>query len=309
MSIAIIFNHKDPEIWRKELQKKLKNTRVEIYPDIKDKGAVDFILCWKPAFGVISQFPNLKVIQSVGASAEHIINSQNLEASIILTRIVDDRLTVDMFQFVLTVILFKIKNIDQYIVNQNNQLWNPIKYQTIENTVVTVLGLGQIGKHVAGKLADLNFKVKGWSNSKKEINGVDCFHGEREFADALQNSDFLINLLPLTPDTRNILNFKSLSLLRKNGTLINVGRGEHLVEEDLIKLLDSEHLSGAVLDVFREEPLPNDHPFWNNPRITITPHVASLTNVGTAADVVAENYNRLLNNRDLLYTVSHHQGY
>jgi glyoxylate/hydroxypyruvate reductase A len=309
MSIAIIFNNKDPEIWRRELEKKLRNTAVEIYPNIKDKEKVDFILCWKPAVGVISEFPNVKVIQSVGASAEHIINSQKLSGSIILTRIVDEGLTVDMFEFLLSAILLKIKNIDHYIIDQNNQIWNPIKYQSIENTVVTILGLGQIGRHVAGRLAELNFKVKGWSNSKKEINGVECFHGEKEYADALQDSDFLLNLLPLTPDTRDILDFKSLSLLRKGGTLINVGRGEHLVEEDLIKVLDSGHLSGAVLDVFREEPLPQRHPFWNNPHIIITPHIASLTNVSTAADVVAENYNRLLNNKELLHVVSHSKGY
>lgn len=309
MSIAIIFNNKDPEIWRRALENKLNNTKVEVYPDVQDKAEVDFIVCWKPAIGVISEFPNVRVIQSIGASAEHIIDSQKLNASITLTRVVDEGLTFDMFEFVLTAILLKIKNIDRYGFNQNNQIWEPVDYRSMPDTRVTVLGLGQIGKYVAGKLAGLSFKVKGWSNSKKEIRGVECFNGKGEYEDALSGSDFLINLLPLTAVTRDILDLRSLSRLNKGGILINVGRGEHLVEEDLIKLLDSGHLAGAVLDVFREEPLPVGHPFWTHPGITVTPHIASLTNIDTASELVAGNYIRLQNNKDLLHIVSHNKGY
>lgn len=309
MSIAIIFNNKAPEIWKSELEKKLPGTPVEVYPHISDKQKVTFLLCWKPSPGVVSEFPNVKVIQSVGASADNIINSQQLSPAVTLTRIVDERLSVDMFEFLLSVLLTKLKNIDQYIADQRNKVWNPRRYGTIENTVVTILGLGEIGGYVARRLAALQFVVKGWSQSEKNIAGVECFHGKAGYPDALKEADFLINLLPLTPDTRDILDLPSLSLLAKGATLINVGRGEHLVEEDLLQLLHTQHLSGAVLDVFREEPLPASHPFRTHPAVITTPHIASITNVGTAAAVVAENYRRFVSGQPLLHIVSHSKGY
>ena len=309
MSIAIIFNNKDPEPWKRELEKNLPNTLIEVYPDIKDKQKVEFILCWKPAPGVTAEFPNVKVIQSVGASAEHIFNTQTLKEGIVITRIVDENLSVDMFEFILSIILFKLKNLHHYVTDQMHQIWKPAAYRSIENTEVTILGLGQIGSYVASRLVQMNFSVKGWSNSKKEIGGVKSFYGQAQYLEALKNSDFLVNLLPLTAATTNIIDYSALSQLGKGATIINVGRGEHLIEDDLITLLDSNHLSGAILDVFRQEPLPQDHQFWHHPNILITPHIASLTNINSAALLVAGNYRRLLNSEQLLHTVSPNKGY
>jgi glyoxylate/hydroxypyruvate reductase A len=309
MSIAIIFNHKDPAPWKKELEKNLPDTLVEIFPDITDKQQVEFILCWKPMPGLLAEFPEVKVIQSVGASADHILNTQRLKPEVIISRIVDQNLSIDMFEYLLAIILVKLKNMEQYAADKKNKVWKPAAYKGIADTTITVLGLGQIGGYVGQKLAQMNFNVKGWSASEKSIDGITSFHGPEGFQEAVKEADFLINLLPLTTETKDIIGYNSLTLLRKGATLINAGRGEHLVEKDLIDLLDAEHLSTAYLDVFRTEPLPDHHPFWQHPKIFITPHIASITKIHSAALLVADNYKRLSNKQQLLYTVLPNKGY
>lgn len=192
---------------------------------------------------------------------------------------------------------------------KSNKIWQQHHYKSINNTTVSILGLGSIGGYVAEKFAQLGFNVKGWSNSSKQIPNVKSYHEENEFDTVLDNSDFLINLLPLTVTTEGILNIETLKKLPKSSFIINVGRGEHLVDEDLIKLLDTSMLSGAFLDVFRIEPLPKEHPFWNHSKIQITPHVASLTNVETATEQITENYRRFIKKEELLNIVSIKKGY
>ncbi|SEC24264.1 glyoxylate/hydroxypyruvate reductase A [Tenacibaculum sp. MAR_2009_124] len=309
MSIAIIFNNKNPDTWQKALNKKLTDDTVEIYPNIKNPDDVKFIVCWKPEEGVISKFKNVKVIQSVGASVEHITNTQKIDSNTVVTRIIDHNLSMDMFEFLLSSILFNMKNLDYYSQQKQLQNWSPRNYKAIKEVTVCILGLGEIGSFVSEKLSNVGFSVKGWSNSVKNIAGVQSYQGEKGLYHSIEDVDYLINLLPLTKQTENILSKRFMSSLKKGAFLINVGRGEHLVEQDLIQLLDSKHLSGALLDVFREEPLPKEHPFWKHPNITITPHVASLTNVNSAIDIVVENYLRFKNNQELLNIVSLKKGY
>jgi glyoxylate/hydroxypyruvate reductase A len=309
MSILIIFENKDSGPWEKILKEKLPNTLIEVYPKVKDSSTVNFVICWKPKNNVLSKFPNVKVIQSVGASIDHITNSQKISNSTIISRIVDKQLSIDMWEFLVAVVLSEIKNLPDYANQQKLKIWKQHQYQSIKNTTIAILGLGEIGGLVAENFANLGFKVKGWSSSKKEISNVHSFSGEHEFDDFLENSNFLINLLPLTKQTEGILNEKILQKLTTGTFLINVGRGEHLIDKDLIKLLDSSHLSGALLDVFHEEPLPKNHPFWTHPKIKITPHIASLTNVESVINQVIENYQRFINNQELLHTVSIQKGY
>ncbi|SNR13864.1 2-hydroxyacid dehydrogenase [Tenacibaculum jejuense] len=309
MSIVICFNNKDPKPWQETLQTKLPDTTIEIYPNVTDPKAVTFALCWKPEPNILAQFPNVKVVQSVGASVEHIIQSQDLASDYVVTRIVDNRLSEDMFEFILTGILSHLKRFAEYQKTQKEKQWQQKPYKTIQNTSIGILGLGKIGTHVATKLAQIGFKVKAWSRSEKTLVNVSCFHGNDGLTDVLQNTDILINILPLTSATENILNLENLSQLNKNGYLINVGRGEHLVENDLLRLLNNQHLSGALLDVFRTEPLPIDHPFWEHKNIIITPHIAAITNIETASDIVVSNYKNLLNEKELINVVSIQKGY
>jgi len=309
MSILLIFENKNVEPWEKALKEKLPNTTIEVYPNIKDKDTVDFVICWKPIKNVFEQFPNIKIIQSVGAAVEHITSTQTINNNSTITRIVDERLSNDMWEFLLAIVLSELKNTRTYLKQQAQNAWKQQDYRTINDMTISILGLGKIGGYVAEKFAQIGFKVKGWSNSKKQISKVKSYDGENEFDSFLNNSNFLINLLPLTDQTKGILNKKTFRKLPKDSFLINVGRGEHLVEDDLINSLDDSKLSGAFLDVFLNEPLPKQHPFWKHAKIQITPHVASLTNVATSIEQITENYNRFLKKEKLLNVVSLKKGY
>lgn len=309
MSIAICFNNKDPEPWRQFLQQKLTEVNIEIYPEITDKHRVTFALCWKADKNILTQFPNLKVVQSVGASIDHLTLNQDLPKDITLSRIVDKRLSSDMYEFLLAGILSHIKGFSAYSQDKDQKKWVQRNYKTIPETNVAILGLGKIGALVGSQLANLGFMVKGWAQSEKDIPKVSAFFGELGLKETMKDADILINILPLTPATKNILNRQTLSLLKSGAYLINVGRGEHLVENDLLVLLDSGHLSGALLDVFRTEPLPLSHPFWKQENIRITPHVAALTQVDSAADIVVTNYRRMLAGQELMHLASLEKGY
>lgn len=309
MSLVICFNNKDPEPWRKELSAQLKDTTIEVYPNVKDPAAVTFALCWKPDKNTLDQFPNLAVAQSVGASVEHITQSQNLPVNCQITRIVDPQLSDDMFEFILAGIMTYMKEFATYQLNEPAALWQPKSYKRINNTTIGVLGLGKIGKHVSAKLAQVGFKVKAWSNSEKLIENVNCFHGENNLKQVLNAADILLNILPLTAATENILNRNNLLALNKGAYIINVGRGEHLVEADLINLIDEGHLNGAMLDVFRTEPLPAQHPFWQHEKVRVTPHIAAITNIATAVENVVTNYKNHLNGTALINTISLKKGY
>jgi glyoxylate/hydroxypyruvate reductase len=309
LSIVIIFNNKDPKPWAEVLQEKLPEVRVEIYPDVKDKSAIDFALCWKPEKNVLSEFPNLKVAQSVGASADGILKTQQLSDKITVTRIVDRQLSTDMFEYLLTGVMNFLQNTNLYRQDKTLKNWQQKHYKTIKQTTICVLGLGEIGAYVAKRFSDLGFKTKGWARTEKQIENVATFYGEEGLKNALLDTDVLINLLPLTPEVENVLNYETLSKLNQNGYLINAARGEHLVEDDLIQVLDNQHLAGALLDVFRVEPLPQNHPFWTHEKIVMTPHVASLTNIRTASDGVVENYRLLQKNEALQNIVSLKKGY
>ncbi len=309
MSIVLIFENKDVEPWAKVLTTRLPNTIVEIYPKVKNLATVDFVVCWKPKKNVLQQFPNAKVIQSVGASIDHITNSQILKKNLRICRIIDSQLSQDMWEFLLSAVMNQLKNIKTYATQQQDGIWKQLNYKTINNTTISILGLGNIGGFVARKFASIGFHVKGWSNSEKQISNVSSFYGNNQLDSFLNNSDFLINLLPLTDKTKGILNKTTFQKLPKSSFLINVGRGEHVVETDLIESLNSSKLSGALLDVFAVEPLPKTHAFWSHPKILITPHVASLTNVESASEQIVDNYNRFINNKKLLHTVSLEKGY
>ncbi len=308
MSIVLVFNRNDPSPWRELLAEKIPHEVIEIHPHVKNKDAVRFALCWKPEREVLLQYKNLTVVQSMGAGVDHILDTQTLAPHIQLARIVDHNLSNDMWEFLLAVVLQRIKNLPTYQGYQLQHKWRPHRYKTIDKTHVSIMGLGKIGEFVAKKFSDIGFKVSGWSSTKKSFQGIESYGGE-ELDLFLSTSDLLINLLPLTPETKGILNTNLFAKLKRGAYIINVGRGAHLVDNDLLAMLDSGHLSGALLDVFHNEPLPADHPFWNHSKIQITPHVASLTNFDSATDLIVENFKRSLSNQPLLHVVSQTKGY
>ena len=202
-----------------------------------------------------------------------------------------------------------MKNLLTYYKNQVKKEWKPNSYQNIKETSITILGLGEIGKLVAEQFVALGFEVKGWSNSPKNINGVESFSGKDGLIAAISKTNFIVNILPLTDHTEGILNNEFFEKCSANTVLINVGRGAHLVEKDLLVAIEEKQIKEAYLDVFVEEPLPENHPFWTNENVFITPHIASVTNATTALQQVADNYKKMKNNKALLNEVSLDRGY
>lgn len=309
MSIAILTNYRNPSTWKNALQTKLPNAKIDVFNPSTDSVNAEFIVCWKPEKDQLKAFKKLKVIQSLGAGVDHIFDTNEIEASVKVVRIIDERLSADMWEYTLAATMHHLKDFAQYNRQESYQYWRPHRYKTIPETRVSILGLGQIGGFVAQRFAKLGFKTQGWSNSPKKIRKVKSFVGEKQLSKMLKQTDVLINILPLTASTIGILNEKLLSQLPQGAYLINVGRGGHLVETDLIPLIDSGHLSGATLDVFHTEPLPKNHPFWNHSKIQVTPHVASLTNLESAVNQVVENYERMKSGGKLLNEVSPNKGY
>jgi len=194
-----------------------------------------------------------------------------------LVRLDDAGMSVQMAEYVCHALIRHTREFDVYEADTRAQKWSFRKPLDRADFPVGVLGLGVLGARVAQAVAQFEFPVLGWSRSAKQLAGVQCFSGAQELGAFLAKTRVLVNLLPLTPETENILNRSTLSQLQSGAYLINVARGRHLVEEDLLALLDSGHVAGATLDVFRTEPLPAGHPFWTHPRITVTPHTSART--------------------------------
>ena len=309
MSLVIIYPNKDPGDWIAALRSLDPTLDVEVWPKIGDPEKVEFALCWNQPAGVLRQFPNLKCISSLGAGVEHLLNDATRPVGVPLVRLVDDDLKQSMAEYVILGVLEHFRRFPDYRRQQESGIWKPQPFTHISTPGIGIMGCGEIGRYVGSRLADLGFRVYGWTRTPKQIDHIQVFSGRDLLGQFLNKADILVCMLPLTPETENILNARTFSRLPPDAYLINVGRGAHLVDEDLLSALDSGQLSGALLDVFREEPLPEQHPFWSHGKITITPHIASVTNPGSAAAQIAENYRRVQNNEPLLNLVDVNNGY
>jgi len=310
MSIAIYTkNEKQSQKWFEALNSNLPNETIEIYPNISNSNLVTFLVCWKPEKGLLDKFPNLKAIQSLGAGVDHILQYHTIPSHIQVSKVVDDNLTHDMWEHSMSIILADMKNLHIHSKNQKIKNWKPKRYKRIKDISIGILGLGTIGKYVASQFSNVGFKVNGWARSKKEISNVDTFIGKSGLNSMLSISDYVVNILPLTKETAGIINSDFLSNMKSGSYLINIGRGQHVVDEDLLSIIDSGHVRGAALDVFHNEPLPLESPFWAHPSIVITPHVASLTHINSVYPQVVENYRRVKNEQILLNLVNLSKGY
>lgn len=282
---------------------------IRVWPDIQQKNDIDFALVWNHPIGSLTQFPNLKGIASLAAGVDHVMTDPNISTQVPLSRVVDPYMAQDIVQYVTCVVLNYIKRMDHWRMKQAEKTWYKQPPFTYAEQTIGVMGLGFLGSKAAHILHELGLNVIGWSNSPKNLPGIKSFAGHGEYHDFLARTNVLICMLPLTSETRNILNKDTFSALRKGAYLVNVGRGEQLVEEDLLQALQSGQLTGACLDVFRQEPLPHDHPFWPHPAIRVTPHIASVTNPETAAQQVLTNYQRAIKNESMSNLVDVRRGY
>lgn len=296
------------EPYRDALVKLDRNLDVEVWPDVKSKDRVSFAVAWQQPKNQFPVYPNLKVISSLGAGADHLLKDDSIPQHVALTRVVAPTLTEQMSDYVLLSVLALIRHFHDYNKQQVWADWEPHTDYKKEDIMVGVMGLGEIGRNTAEHLAKNGFNVSGWSKSKKTIQNVVTYSKE-QLDPFLATTNILVCLLPLTEETKDILNLSLFKKLGKPAFLINVARGSHLVEEDLIYALDMGFLDYATLDVFQKEPLPESHPFWSRDNITITPHVASVTQPEEVAEVILENYKRMRSNLDLLYRVDRYKGY
>ena len=309
MAIVIIRQDSKIELWKNALQKADSSLKVYSYLEDHPKDEITMAVIWKHPAGSLAVYPNLKCIASAGAGVDYIFEDDTRPKNIPITRIVDPFLAGDMSEHVLAVIFAHLKNLNAYKLDQVANVWEPKDYLRIKDVTVGILGLGELGSLTATDLSKYGFNVQGWSRSKKNIDGVQTFFGEDQQQNFLGSTDVLVCLLPLTPATQGILNTSLMSQLPKNAYVINVARGGHLVDEDLLELLDSGHLSGACLDVYHTEPLPTTHPFWNHKKVHMTPHYASVSDTNSVMPQIVDNYKRLISGKKLRHLVDSDKGY
>lgn len=294
MSLVLLAKNKDLKPWIQNLQNLNKNLDIEIYPNIKDYDKVEFALVWSSFNIDFKKFKNLKCIASMGAGVDHIITNKTISKSVHITKIVDETLVVSMWQYLQCVVLNIVNNHYEYVIMQKNKQWKQLETKAFSSYTIGIMGLGQLGSFVAKEFYKMGFNIKAYSTSKKDIKGVKSFTNQDKF---LKDVDILINLLPLTKDTKNILNEKLFNKLNKNSSIINVGRGQHLKEKDLLKAIKNKKIKTAILDVFKNEPLKKSSKLYANNRIFITPHSASLTNPNSVSKQILDNYERVKKNK------------
>jgi glyoxylate/hydroxypyruvate reductase A len=297
------------ESWIKHFRSQEPGLDLRVWPDAGPPEEVLFVASWKHPFGELKKFPHLKCIASLGFGVDHVLRDPDLPAGVPVTRLVDPGMIDAMSAYVVAAVLNHSGLFDLYRQDQARKRWKARRPRHPQEVRVGIMGLGHLGVDAARKLRSLGFPVSGWSRTVKALEGIGCVVGDEGLKGFLSRTDILICLLPLTPATEGILNRRTLSQLPAGAYVINAARGEHLVEEDLLAALESGRISGACLDVFRQEPLPESHPFWSHPRVTVTPHVASLTYPKAVAPQIVENYRRVRTGQPPLHVVDVQRGY
>ncbi len=306
MSIAIVAPNKDVENWISVFKTIDNQVEVEVYPDILEPDKVEVAVVWLHPHGSLMNFPNLKLICSMGSGVDHIIADPKLPKGIPVTRIVDPRLTYSMTNYVIMGVLNFHRQIFRYISYKKEKKWD-MSDPEIDITV-GVMGVGQLGGDVLDKFSAIGIPAIGYGNSPKANFRHTYYYGD-QLETFLSKVNVLVCLMPLTSKTEGFLNLELFEKCSKGTYLINVARGKHLVEEDLIEALNRNYLSGALLDVYREEPLPKSHPFWDHPQIMMTPHIACITMYQAAAPQIMENYHNLKKSLPFKNQVDPNQGY
>ncbi|KZX37030.1 2-hydroxyacid dehydrogenase [Wohlfahrtiimonas chitiniclastica] len=255
-----------------------------------DLSEITSVLAWKANDEDFKQLPNLKFVQSTGMGIDHILECKSIPEGTIIARIVDHDMKEQMAEYALYGALKACRNMQYYNRDQVNKEWHMRSRILPKDLTIGVLGLGELGSYVANTLKAYGFNVIGWKNTPPKEKDASIYHGQDQLPEFLSQCNILVCLLPLTPETQHILNRDTFAMLPKGAYLINPARGGHVKEADLLEAIQSGHISGALLDVFDTEPLPKDHPFWDEAAIEITPHVAAMTNPITASEQVAENF-------------------
>jgi glyoxylate/hydroxypyruvate reductase len=299
----------DQAVWLGLLQAALPNERFVTKRDAATDHLIDVAVVANPPAAALQNLPNMRFIQSLWAGVESLLNDSTLPADIPLARMVDPAMNTAMAETALWAALSLHRNYFECAAQQLQQRWQTVQQPRADEVSVAVLGLGQMGRAVAARLVQNGYRVSAWSLHAATQAGVQAHHGEAALQQVLSAADIVVNLLPLTVATHGILNAQTFAQMRTGASLINLARGAHVVDADLLAALNSGKLKRAVLDVFHTEPLPSDHPFWTHPQVTVLPHVAAQTDPRSAVQVVARNLLALRSGSPIQHLVNRHLGY
>ena len=294
--------------WARYFAEHAPDLDFHVWPDAGDLSEVEYLIAWQVPPGFLTELPRLKVLFSSGAGIDH-IDFSAVPAHIPVVRMVEPGIVDGMVEYVTLAVLALHRDFFDYVAAKAARVWTPLEVPPASSRTIGVMGMGVLGRAVLERLATYGFRLRGWNRTLRSMRGVESFAGTEELQPFLEGCDVLISLLPLTPATRGILSQRVFSALRAGAAVINAGRGQHLVDSDLLAALDSGQLSRAILDVTDPEPLPPAHPFWSHPRVFLTPHVASMTQPETAAPILLENIRRHQRGEPLQDIIDRCRGY
>ena len=307
--VAANFTPEEWAAWWPELLAALPGERlVRDRTSVPDEG-IDVALVANPPAGALQGLAGLRLVQSLWAGVDRLLADASLPIGVPLARMVDPGMNEAMAQTALWAVFALHRSFFAYAGQQQRAEWRPQPQRRADEVNVAVLGLGQMGRATALRLAANGYRVSGWSTYAKALDGITTHAGPAALAPVLAAAQIVVNLLPLTAATRGLLNCQTLALMPRGAGLVNLARGAHVIEADLLEALDSGHLGHAVLDVFHTEPLPADHPFWAHPKVSVLPHIAAQTDPRSAARIAAANVVALRERRRLENVVDRARGY
>jgi glyoxylate/hydroxypyruvate reductase len=291
------------------IREALPDEDIREWPEAGDPAEIDICMIFRMTPGFLKPYPNLKLISATGAGVDHYLLDPDFPRHLPLVRVVDQSFAARMADYVTSWVMFHHRDIAHYLEAQKRREWAFKVMRPAGDVTIGVMGLGQMGALTATRLASLGYDVRGWSRRPHEIDGVTCYAGEAGFGPFLAETEILINLLPLTSQTRGILATPTFAQMPQGGVLISAGRGGHMIEADIMAALDSGQLRAATIDAFQAEPLPADHPFWAQPGMYVTPHCSSTASLETIVDNFTDNVRRFREGRPLMNLVDYEQGY
>ncbi|SIT37187.1 Glyoxylate/hydroxypyruvate reductase A [Paraburkholderia ribeironis] len=313
MKIIFYSPHDDATAWLRDFARALPEAELREWQP-GDAAPADFAVVWRPPREMLAGRDDLRAIFNLGAGVDAILALEHEQPGTLprnaqLIRLEDTGMAPQMAEYVTHAVLRYLRRFDEYQTLQGERRWAVLDPHPRETFTVGVLGLGVLGAQVAQAVAAFGMPVRGYSRGARQVDGITTFAGETQFDAFLDGVKVLVNLLPHTADTRDVLNARTFAKLARGAYLINVARGAHLVEADLLDALASGQVAAATLDVFRDEPLPADHPFWREPRITITPHISALTLREESVEQVARKINVLVRGDIVSGVVNLERGY
>ena len=310
MAILIEAGPDAAQTWKKVLRSHESNLDIRIYPELGDPQQITSLLSWKPPSGLLPRLTSLRLLQCSGAGVDQLLGHPDLHTGIQVARLVDSGQARDLATYVLGAAVAWYRRLDIYAAQQALYEWRRIfPHPRSADCKVGVMGMGMMGQTIANAFMACGFPVSGWSGTGKALNGVETFSGRSKLLAFAQKCNILVCALPLTPETRGILNDELFQVLASPGLVVNVGRGEHIVESDLLAWLERDQLASAALDVHKEEPLPSSHPFWKHLRIRVTPHIGAFADPQNVAWQVIENHRRVLAGAPPVNLIDFHRGY